>query len=247
MAHQTQFKPNRSRPGLTTAALSLGSPWRASRKYATGESTTKKKITKENLVIGTWNVRSLSQSGKVELLAMKMDRMSWNILGISEMRWKDIGESFTDDGHKVWFCGNKNKNINGVGFMVNKNTKKAIMECSPVNERIVAIRIAGTPFNISVVQVYAPTSDCDDGTLEEFYDDLEELLRKIPKKDVLIVQRDWNTKIGPDAYQNWKGTVGKFGLGETNERGEKLLEFARRNNLIATNTLFLPFFTTKIA
>ena len=116
----------------------------------------------ENLVVGTWNVRSLKQSGKVEILAMEMDRMAWNILGIAEMRWKGIGESTTGKGHKIWFSGNSTKHVNGVGIMVNNNTKKSIMECTPVNERIIAIRIAGKAFNVTVVQLYAPTSDHSD-------------------------------------------------------------------------------------
>ncbi len=71
---------------------------------------------------------------------------------------------------------------------------------------------------MTVVQVYALTTDCEEGVIEEFYKDLEKLLKDVPRKDILIVQGDWNAKIGPYAYEQWKGTVGRFGLKTTNER-----------------------------
>ena len=73
---------------------------------------------------------------------------------------------------------------------------------------------------------------CCDEIIEDFYDDLEKLLKTVPRKDILIVQGDWN------AFDAWRGTIGKFGLGGTNERGQKLLEFAKRHQLTAENTLF---------
>ena len=104
------------------------------------------------------------------------------------------------------------------------------MEFSPVNERIAAIRIAGKPFNLTAYSKYTPPSnDCCDEIIEDFYDDLEKLLKTVPRKDNLIVQGDWNAKIGNDAFDAWRGTIGKFGLGGTNERGQKLLEFAKRH------------------
>ena len=154
------------------------------------------------------------------------------------MRWKGIGEGITEDGHKIWCSGNEKKSMHRVGFLVNKNIWKSVMEFSPVNERIAAIRNLGKPFNLTTIQVYAPTSDCCNELIEDFYDDLEKLLRTVPRKDILIVQGDWNAKIGNDAFDVWRGTIGKFGLGGTNKRGQKLLEFAKRCQLTAVNTLF---------
>ena len=88
-----------------------------------------------------------------------------------------------------------------------------------------------------IIQVYAPTSDHEDEEIEEFYELLDTTIAKVPKKDILIVQGDWNAKVGPDAYQNWAGTAGRFGLGETNDRGLRLLEFARSHHLTLANTL----------
>ncbi|XP_063597040.1 craniofacial development protein 2-like [Penaeus indicus] len=145
----------------------------------------------------------MGENGSVQ----KIDELDWHIIGISEMRWKGIGEGTTEDGHKI--C-----------------------------ERIAAARIAGDPFNITIIQVYAPTSDCSEESIEEFYEDLEKLIRMIHRKDICVVQRDWNTKIGNDAFDGLRGTVGRFGMGKINDREQKLLEFAKRYQLTAINTLF---------
>ena len=242
---------DRSGPGSTTAALSPGASREGSVKYATrvevvegvegrraGRAGGNRKVAKVETAIGTWNVRTLKACGKAEVLVQEMDRLNWNILGISEMRWKGIGEGATEEGHKIWYIGDEKKHERGVEFLVNKNTKNAVLEFTPISDRIAAIKVAGKPINMTIVQVYAPTNDCRDELVEEFYDDLEKLLKTISRKDVLIVQGDWNAKIGADAFANWKGTIGRFGLGETNDRGLKLLEFAKRHRLTAANTLF---------
>ena len=84
------------------------------------------------------------------------------------------------------------------------------------------MRISSRPKNITIVQVYAPTSDHDEQELEEFYEQVENVIKKIPKKDITIIQGDFNAKVGPDAYKDWQGTIGQYGTGETNERGLRL-------------------------
>ena len=91
--------------------------------------------------------------------------------------------------------------------------------------------------NITVIQVYAPTSDNEDEKVEQFYMQLDSIIAKIPKKDTLVVQGNWNAKVGPDAYQHWAGTVRRFGIGETNDRGWRLVEFAESHQLTLANTL----------
>ena len=88
--------------------------------------------------------------------------------------------------------------------------------------------------------MYSPTTDYDDNEVEEFYEQIDYIIKEVPKKDILVVQGDWNAKVGPDTYNDWRGTVGKFGLGETNERGLRLLEFAKSHHLTLANTLYLP-------
>ena len=83
--------------------------------------------------------------------------------------------------------------------------------------------------------VYAPTSDYDDNEIEEFCDQLQNVIYQTPKKDILVVQRDWNAKVGKGACENWQGTCGPFCNDDTNERGLRLLEFATFNDLVLAN------------
>ena len=95
----------------------------------------------------------------------------------------------------------------------------------------------GNPFKfITIVQVYAPTSDYDDNEIEEFYDQLQNVIDQTPKKDILVVQGDWNAKVGRGACGNWQGICGPFCNDDTNERRLGLLEFATFNELLLANT-----------
>ena len=93
----------------------------------------------------------------------------------------------------------------------------------------------GKPFNITVIQVYAPTSNAEETEVERFYEDLQDLLELTPKKDVLFILGDWNAKVG---NQQTPGVTGRFGLGVQNEAGQKLIEFCQENALVIANALF---------
>ncbi|KAJ8403273.1 hypothetical protein AAFF_G00354900 [Aldrovandia affinis] len=168
-----------------------------------------------------------------------MDQYHWNILGISELRWKSFGETSTDKGHKLYFSGKENKHEHGVGFLVHKDILGTVMGCQPVSSRLITIRLRATPFNITIIQAYAPTSTYQDSEVEDFYEQLQAVLDQTPKKDIIIMQGDWNAKVGEDAYPNWKDTCGPYSNIKTNDRGLRLLEFARYNNLMLANTLGL--------
>ena len=118
------------------------------------------------------------------------------------------------------------------GFLVHKDIVNTVMGCRPVSSRLITIRLRASPFNITIIQAYAPTSDYDDDAVEVFYDHLQEILDQSPKKDILVVLGDWNAKVGEDAFKNWKGTCGRYCNPETNERGLRLLEFACYNDLV---------------
>ena len=100
---------------------------------------------------------------------------------------------------------------------------------------MISAHFQGKPFNITVSQVYAPTSNPEDAEIEQFYEDLEDLLELTPKKDVLFVIRDWNAKVGS---QETLDVTGKFGLGVQNEAGKRLIEFCQDNALVIASTLF---------
>ena len=100
---------------------------------------------------------------------------------------------------------------------------------------MISVRFQGKPFNITVIQVYVPTSNAEEAEVEQFYEDLQNLLELTPKKDVLFIIGDWNAKVGSQATP---GVTGKFGLGIRNEAGQRLIEFCQENTLVIANTLF---------
>ena len=99
---------------------------------------------------------------------------------------------------------------------------------------MISVHFQGKPFNITVIQVYAPTSNAEETEVERFYEDLQDLLELTPKKDVLFIIGDWNAKEGS---QETPGVTGKFGLGIRNEVGRRVIEFCQENALVITNTL----------
>ena len=101
--------------------------------------------------------------------------------------------------------------------MVNKKVQNAVIGCNLKNNRMISVRLQGKPFNITVIQVYAPTSNAEEAEVEPFYEDLQDLLAPTPQKDVLFIIGDWNAKVGS---QETPGVTGKFGLGMRNEAGQ---------------------------
>ena len=100
---------------------------------------------------------------------------------------------------------------------------------------MISVRFQGKPFNITVIQVCAPTSNTEEAEVERFSEDLQDLLELTPKKDVLFIIGDWNAKV---VSQETPGVTGKFGLGIQNEAGQRLIEFCQENTLVIANTLF---------
>ena len=117
-----------------------------------------------------------------------MDRYRWNILRLCEMRWENFGETTTEEGHKVLFSGKEDKLDHGVGFLVYKDIVNTVMGCRPVSSRLITIRLRAVPFNITIVQAYALTSDYDENKIEELYDQPQNAIDQTPKKDILAVQ-----------------------------------------------------------
>ena len=138
---------------------------------------------KEQYCIGTWNVRSINQS-KLEVVKQEMARMNVNVLGISELKWTGMGE-FNSDDHYIYYCGQESLRRNGVAITVNKRVWNAVLGYSLKNNRMISIHFQGKPFNITVIQVYALISKAEEAEVEQFYEDLQDLLELTPKKDVL--------------------------------------------------------------
>ena len=135
--------------------------------------------------------------------------MNITILGISELKWTRMGE-FNSDDHYIYYCRQESLRRNGVAIMVNKRVQNAVLGCNLKNERMTSVHLQGKPFNITVLQVYAPTSNAEEAEVERFYEDLQDLLELTPQKDVLFIIGDWNAKVGS---RETPGVTGKFGLG----------------------------------
>ena len=177
---------------------------------------------------GTWNVRTLLQAGKLELLQRELDRLRYDVVGLAEVRWPGSGQMAQG---RFLYTGEQNGGEKGVAFFLSVRAKRALIEWLPISSRVIVARFKGRKNNLSVLQAYAPTADSNDEDLEEFYDQVEEGLTKMPNRDLCVVTGDWNAKIGNN-NAGWEHVMGQFGIGERNERSERLLQFTQEKGLV---------------
>ena len=161
--------------------------------------------------------------GKLEAIKQEMARVNIYILGISELKWTGMGEFNSNDPY-IYYCGQEFLRRNGEAIIVNERVQNAVLGCSLKNDRMISVCFQGKQFNITVIQVYAPTSNAEEAEVEQFYEDLQDLLELTPPKDVLFIIGDWNAKVGS---QETPGVTGKLGLGVRNEAGQRLTEFCQ--------------------
>ena len=188
---------------------------------------------KEQYCIETWNVRSVNQ-GKLEVVKQEMARVNVGTLGISELNLTGMGE-FNSYDRYIYYCGQESLRRNGIAIIVNKRVWNAVLGCNLKNGRIISVHFQGKPFNIKVIQVYAPTSNAEEAEVEWFYEDLQDLLELTPQKDVLFIIGDWNAKVGSHETPE---VTGKSGLGVQNEAEQRLIEFCQESTPVIENTLF---------
>ena len=129
--------------------------------------------------------------GKLEVVTQEMTRVNVDILGISKLKWTGTGEFISDD-HYIYYCGQESLRRNGIAITVNK--RNIVLGCNLKNDRMITVRFQGKPFNITIIQAYASTSNAEEA--EWFYEDLQDLLELTPKTDVLFIIGDWNAKVG---------------------------------------------------
>ena len=157
----------------------------------------------------------------MEVVKQEMARGNIDLLGISKLKWARMGE-FNSDDHYIYYHGQGSLRRNGVAIMVNKSVRNAVLGRNLKNHRMISVHFQDKPFNITIIQVYAPTSNAEEAEIEQFYEDLQDLLELTPKKDVLFIIGEWNTKVGS---QEIPGVTGKLDLGVQNEAGQRLTEF----------------------
>ena len=188
---------------------------------------------KAMLNIGTWNVRSMWIPGKPDNIKREMERLKVNIKGLSETRWTGNNQIISDQ-HKVVYSGGE-KHEFGVAIILDKETSKSFMTYWPISDRVLMIRLKGQPFDIDIIQAYAPTSTASEEELEKFYEQLETVKAQCKSQNIIVVMGDFNAVVGSERTGN---IVGPHGLGERNNRGSNLVEWAIAHNMRITNAWF---------
>ena len=112
--------------------------------------------------------------GKLQVVKQEMARVNVDILGTSELKWTGMGE-FNSDDHYIYYCGQESLRRNGIAIMNNKRVQNAVLRCNLKNDKMISVRFQGKPFNITVIQVYAPTSNTEEAEVERFYEDIQDL------------------------------------------------------------------------
>lgn len=186
--------------------------------------------------IVTWNVRTLFRLGALDELRLECAKHDFDIVACQEVRWLGAGMLQKKD-YTMYYSGSKDRHEFGCAFLLKSKYRNGVMEFQPVNNRICKIRLRGRLFNISIINVHAPSEDKDEETKEEFYTKLERVYDSCPLHDIKIVAGDFNAKVGKEEV--YMPTIGKHSLHSvTNDNGERLIHFAASKNAIVMSTVF---------
>lgn len=194
-------------------------------------------ITGERLRIGTWNVRTLLQTGKLNQLIRNADQYRMDILGVQEVRWTGRDSTKVEDWELFYSGRDDNQHIEGVGLLLSQKARRALLMVEFVNERLMRARFRAKHTNLTVVVAYGPTEDKNDADKDMFMAQLDEVIGRIPKHDLIVLAGDLNAKVGGD-HMTWPAVIGKFGIGEMNNNGQRVLELCAQNGLLLGATHF---------
>ena len=183
--------------------------------------------------IATWNVRTLFQAGKLDNVLIEMDRMHINCLGLCEVRWPNAGE-FRKEEKQIFYSGGE-QHHRGVGLILDKHFSKSVLSFWPKNDRMLLVKLKASPFIVNILVIYAPTAEAEEEEINKFYRSLDEMMKSCKSDEVTIVMGDFNAKVGE---QRDGKTVGPYGLGKRNDRGDKLVDWCNENKMFISNTWF---------
>ena len=155
--------------------------------------------------IGTWNIRTLFQKGKLDNIDQEMDRMKLNILGLAEVRWKGAGS--IKIGSKTLIYSGGDNHERGVGILLDQTITKSLKSWCPISDRVIVAKIEAKPLNLGIIQVYAPTSGSEDTEAEKFYEEIEKAKRYMNSQDIVLIMGDFNAKVGDEKVDNIVGHV----------------------------------------
>ena len=193
---------------------------------------------KTKINIGNWNVRTLHQDGKLEQLLAVFVKYNLDLCALTETRLTGFEKRALDDGRLLLYSGREDDNhYQGVGLLMSKQAGQALEEWEPVDERILYARLKSRHRSMTVVVCYAPTEEADSNRKDSFYGKLQEVISKVPKRDILLCLGDMNAKLGND-NEGFSECMGVHGMGEMNDNGVRFASFCLANELVIGSTLF---------
>ena len=161
------------------------------------------------------------RKGKLDNIKKEMERLNISILGLSEVRWEGAG-TIKSGKHNIIYSGG-DRAERGVGIILNEETSTPIKGYWTISDRVPLVKLSEKPFDITIIQVYAPTSESTEEDIDLFYKDLETAKNHCKSQDVVIIMGDFNAKVGNDRVDE---VAGDHGLEQRNERGERFIDWA---------------------
>ncbi len=177
------------------------------------------------------------ETTKTAQVLSEMKRYHLDILGISESHWTSSGCQVLHDGSVILHSGHENTHTHGVAILISKEKAKTLLEWEPVSERLIRVRLNSKFCKLTILQCYAPTKEAEEEVKEDWYEQLQMAVSKVPQHDVLLLTGDMNAKVGNDNSNNERA-MGRYGCGERNNNGERLVDFCTNNNLVIGGTIF---------
>lgn len=194
-----------------------------------------RKIKSAKFHLCSFNCRTMSKDIHQYLMEQALSKIKYDVIGLSEL--KRDGEEIIEGNSFILYFNGSTKNSCSVGFLVNKKWKDQISEFIGISERVAVLILTINGISYGFTTVYAPTADKSDQVIEKFYDEVAKALKLTEKCNFFYLLGDWNSKIGKYS-ENDSDVMGKFGIGDRNERGQRLIDFARSSQLFISNTMF---------
>ncbi|XP_012941986.1 craniofacial development protein 2, partial [Aplysia californica] len=233
MDHITSINKDKDVKGSSERTASSGRVSHAQQVTPDRHQDTAHKRKNQTRNTATWNVRTLLEKGKLDNIKKEMKRMNVNIMGLCEVRWTGAGRILSDSNNIIYSRGDKHER--GVAVILDMPTSKTLKGYLTISDRVMLVRLKGSPFDTTIIQAYAPTSESTEDEIEKFYDEINQAKTHCKSQDIVIVMGDFNAKVGAIRHED---IVGPYGLGNRNERGEKLIEWAILNDMIIGNTWY---------
>jgi len=198
---------------------------------------------KTTIKIGTWNVRTMYETGRTAQVAKEMRSYNISLLGLSETRWLQAGQLRLATGETLLYSGHTEDgapHTEGVAMMLSQEAQRALIGWEPVSSRIITAKFATKKSNINmnVIQCYAPTNDAEEEKKDAFYQQLQAVLDKNRNKDITVLMGDLNAKVGADNTGH-EEVMGKEGLGKMNDNGERFTDLCSLNQLVIGGSIFM--------